>query len=308
MGVFQYEVFLSVVENGSFTKAGDKLGLSQSGVSHNISALEAELGILLLQRNRNGVALTDAGERAIPHIRHILHHARLLEQEAALIQGLEAGTVKIGSFPSFSAKFLPMLVSRFSRRHPGIRIELFEGGYESIKTRLDSGAIDIGFTTLPAKDCDILPLIRDPLFAVVPEEYPLSSMETFPVEAFHNQPFIMPKAGCDALIRRLMRERRVTPHILFELEDNNTILAMVREGIGMTVVPELVLSGPIPLARAIPLQTGLSREIGAAVKSFKSAAPSVQEFIKVLKEYFHDIQAAPGASPIQFTESANRES
>lgn len=98
---FQYKVFLTVVECGSFTKAGEKLGLTQSGVSHNIAKLESELGIVLLRRNRNGLLLTDAGERVMPHIRQIMHQAALLEQEAALIQGMEVGSIKIGTFPSF---------------------------------------------------------------------------------------------------------------------------------------------------------------------------------------------------------------
>ncbi|KUP25372.1 hypothetical protein AWJ19_17455 [Paenibacillus sp. DMB5] len=129
MAIFQYKVFLTVVESGSFTKAGEKLGLSQSGVSHNISTLETELGIVLLRRNRNGISLTDAGERVIPHIRQIIHHAKLLEQEAALIQGIEVGTIKIGTFPSFSSKFLPGLIHIFIKRFPGIQGRAGDNNY-----------------------------------------------------------------------------------------------------------------------------------------------------------------------------------
>ena len=118
LAIFQYEVFLAVVDNGSFTKAGEKLGLSQSGVSHNISTLEMEIGLVLLHRNRNGISLTDAGARIISHIRQIVRHANLLKQEAALIKGIEIGSIKIGSFPSFSSKFLPSIISTYVRLYP----------------------------------------------------------------------------------------------------------------------------------------------------------------------------------------------
>ncbi|KAE9713435.1 LysR family transcriptional regulator, partial [Escherichia coli] len=124
---FQYKVFLTVIECGSFTKAGEKLGLTQSGVSHNIAKLESELGIVLLRRNRNGLSLTDAGERVMPHIRQIMYHAALLEQEAALIQGMEVGSIKIGTFPSFSSNVLPRLIHRFTQSYPHIKLELYEG-------------------------------------------------------------------------------------------------------------------------------------------------------------------------------------
>lgn len=287
LAVFQYEVFLTVVESGSFTKAGEKLGLSQSGVSHNISTLETELGIVLLRRNRNGISLTDAGERVIPHIRQVIHHAKLLEQEAALIQGIEVGSIKIGTFPSFSSRFLPGLIHKFLKKYPGIQIELYEGGYDNIEEWIATGTVDIGFLTHPSREFETIPLLKDELFVLVPENHRLNTMKLVQVESIHNESFIMPKAGCDVLIKRLFREHNVLPNVIFEIEDNNTIISMVQEGIGITIIPEMVLPKNIPYTKVIPLDTNLYREIGIAIKSFKQSSPSIKKFMEIVKEHFN---------------------
>jgi DNA-binding transcriptional LysR family regulator len=287
LAILQYEVFLSVVENGSFTKAGEKLGLSQSGVSHNISTLETELGIVLLRRNRNGISLTDAGERVIPHIRQIIHHAKLLEQEAALIQGIEVGSIKIGTFPSFSSRFLPGLIHNFIKRFPGIQIELYEGGYAEIEEWIASGTVDIGFLTQPSREFETIQLLKDELLVLIPENHRFNTMELVQAESLHNESFIMPKAGCDVLIKRLFKENNVLPNVIFEIEDNNTIISMVQEGLGITIIPKMVLPRNIPNTRLIPLGTNLYREISIAIKSLKQSSPSIKKFIGIVKEEFN---------------------
>ncbi|WP_442853213.1 LysR family transcriptional regulator [Bacillus sp. EB01] len=288
LAIFQYEVFLTVVESGSFTKAGEKLGLSQSGVSHNISTLETELGVILLRRNRNGITLTDAGERVLSHIRQIIHHAKLLEQEAALIQGIEVGSIKIATFPSFSSRFLPGLICNFINKYPGIQIELYEGGYDDIKDWISSGMADIGFLTLPAREFATIQLLKDELFVLVPETHRLSTMKLVQVESIHNELFIMPKAGCDVLIKRLFRENNVFPNVIFEIEDNNTIISMVQKGLGITIIPEMVIPKNLPpYTKMIPLETNLYREIGIALKSFKQASPSIKKFMQIVKGHFN---------------------
>lgn len=286
LAIFQYEVFIAVVDSGSFTKAGEKLGLSQSGVSHNISTLETELGVVLLRRNRNGISLTDAGERTISHIRQIIHHANLLEQEAALIKGIEIGSINIGSFPSFSSKILPSIIRNFNKIYPNIRIELYEGGYDDIKNWLTSGTIDIGFLTLPANEFDTIPLFTDRLVLLVHNNHHLSSKKQVHINSIHNEPFIMPKAGCDVLIKDFLKKNNVHPTVLYEVKDNNTILSMVSEELGITIIPEMVLPKNISNSKVILLEHDLFREIGIALKSIEQASPAVKRFNEIAKELF----------------------
>lgn len=286
LAIFQYEVFLAVVDSGSFTKAGEKLGLSQSGVSHNISTLENELGVVLLHRNRNGISLTDAGERAISHIRQIVHHANLLEQEAALIKGIEKGSIKIGSFPSFSSKILPNIISTYMKIYPNIQIELYEGGYDDIKNWLASGTIDIGFLTLPANEFDTIQLFTDRLVLLVHSNHRLSTKKQVHIESLHNESFIMPKAGCDVLIKDFLKKSNVQPNVLFEVNDNNTILSMVQEELGITIIPEMIFPEKFSNTKVIPLEHDLFREIGIGLKSMEQASPAVKRFNEIAKELF----------------------
>ncbi|MDR6748895.1 LysR family transcriptional regulator [Bacillus pumilus] len=284
--IFQYKVFLTVVECGSFTKAGEKLGLTQSGVSHNIAKLESELGVVLLRRNRNGLSLTDAGERVMPHIRQIVHHASLLEQEAALIQGMEVGIIKIGTFSSFSSKMLPQLIHRFTKGYPNIQVELYEGGYEEIEEWIASGTVDVGFLTQPSREFETVPLFQDELVVLMQEDHRFHTKKVIEVDSFHDESFIMPKAGCDLLIKKLLKERGVKPQVLFEIGDNNTLISMVQEGLGVTIIPTLILPPQMSHTKVIPLETSVYREINLAFKSFKAASPSAKRWIEVVKDHF----------------------
>ncbi|MDM5322042.1 LysR family transcriptional regulator [Bacillus altitudinis] len=283
---FQYKVFLTVVECGSFTKAGEKLGLTQSGVSHNIAKLESELGVVLLRRNRNGLSLTDAGERVMPHIRQIIHHASLLEQEAALIQGMEVGSIKIGTFSSFSSKMLPQLIHLFTKRYPNIQVELYEGGYEEIEEWIASGTVDVGFLTQPSREFETVPLFQDELVVLMQENHRFHTKKVIEVDSLQDESFIMPKAGCDLLIKKLLKERGVKPQVLFEIGDNNTLISMVQEGLGVTIIPTLILPPQMFHTKVIPLETSVYREINLAFKSFKAASPSAKRWIEVVKDHF----------------------
>ncbi|MEK5009499.1 LysR family transcriptional regulator [Bacillus sp. FSL K6-3312] len=283
---FQYKVFLTVVECGSFTKAGEKLGLTQSGVSHNIAKLESELGVVLLRRNRNGLSLTDAGERVMPHIRQIIHHAALLEQEAALIQGMEVGSIKIGTFSSFSSKMLPQLIHRFTKRYPNIQVELYEGGYEEIEEWIASGTVDVGFLTQPSREFETVPLFQDELVVLMQENHRFHTKKVIEVDSLQDESFIMPKAGCDLLIKKLLKERGVKPQVLFEIGDNNTLISMVQEGLGVTIIPTFILPPQMSDMKVIPLETSVYREINLAFKSFKTASPSAKRWIEVVKDHF----------------------
>ncbi|MFX0109090.1 LysR family transcriptional regulator [Bacillus pumilus] len=283
---FQYKVFLTVVKCGSFTKAGEKLGLTQSGVSHNIAKLESELGVVLLRRNRNGLSLTDAGERVMPHIRQIIHHASLLEQEAALIQGMEVGSIKIGTFSSFSSKMLPQLIHRFTKRYPNIQVELYEGGYEEIEEWIASGTVDVGFLTQPSREFETIPLFQDELVVLMQKDHRFNTKKMIEVESLHDESFIMPKAGCDLLIKKLLKERGVKPQVLFEIGDNNTLISMVQEGLGVTIIPTLILPPQMSHTKVIRLETSVYREINLAFKSFKVASLSAKRWIEVVKDHF----------------------
>ncbi|MED3985761.1 LysR family transcriptional regulator [Peribacillus simplex] len=286
MNFFQLEVFLQVVEHGSFTKAGDRIGLTQSGVSHNITALETELGVTLLKRDRKGITLTTAGEQVIPHMRAIAANLAHIEQKIAAVNGMKVGKITIGSFPSFTARFIPLLFSAFKEKYPNIDLLIHEGGYEEILKWVEEGTVDVGFAAKPVKNMEFIHLLTDPLSAVLYEGHPLSGRTVINLEDFVDEPFIMLRSGCETLIEDWFLEAKLKPNISYDIKDNQTVLSMVAGKLGITIMPDLALPEKPERIKSLPLNPELSREIGLVMKSSKHLSPVAKEFSKVVQDHF----------------------
>ena len=173
MDTKKYEAFEKTVELQSLTKAAQELGLTQSGVSHMLSAIEAELQLPLLKRTRTGARLTPEGEQMMPYIHEIVRQERLLRQAAERLHTLVTGKIRIGTFTSVATHWLPAMMMQFQKEHPQVDFQLFNGDYHDIDTWLGDGSVDLAFTTLPARPgCRCTPLYEDALAAVLPKGHP----------------------------------------------------------------------------------------------------------------------------------------
>ena len=144
MNATKYQIFLKTVECGSFTKAAADLNFSQSGISHAINSLEEELGVTLLSRNRGGVTLTGDGRALLPQIQQLCTEYHRLAQQAADLRGMDAGLVKVASFSSVSAQWLPMILKAFSKQYPAIEFEIQTCDfYDQIEELIITGQADI---------------------------------------------------------------------------------------------------------------------------------------------------------------------
>ena len=183
MSIKKYEVLAKVVELGSLTKAAQTLGLTQSGVSHIISSLEADFAFPILSRSKSGVSLTPDGEAIMPAIRNILNGSEQLNQMVASINGLSSGTVRLGAFTSVAVHWLPGIIKEFSADHPNIEIKLLNGDYHDVAQWLQRGEADLGFVAYPEKlECKCIPLHADRLMAVLPLDHPLAKSNNFPLD------------------------------------------------------------------------------------------------------------------------------
>ena len=183
MDTKKYEVFEKTVELSSLTKAAEELGLTQSGVSHIIAALEEEFGFPLLMRSRTGARLTPEGEKIMPILRDILRSQEQLDQTAAELRGLSAGTVRIATFTSVAVHWLPGMMQEFQTLYPRVEFKLFNGDYHDVDRWLTDGSADVGFITLPtALRCECIPLREDRLLAILPEDHPLAKKDVCPVK------------------------------------------------------------------------------------------------------------------------------
>lgn len=286
MSLHKYAIFAAVVECGSLTRASEQLGLTQSAVSHALSSLEQEFGFSILTRSRSGVRVTSNGERMLAYMKEMLRCHEQMQQDAAAINGVQTGTVRIGTFTSVSTQWLPGILKSFQDRYPGVEIELYEGYYDEIEQWIASGEVDLGFVSLPtAVACDWHPLKRDRMLLIASADHPLATQETVDVAQLAEEPFIMPTVGCDNEIRRILQAHKLEPKIKYELGDDHAIIAMAASGLGISILPEMILFRLPPSIRAIPLQGDHYRTIGIAAASLDSLSPAAKRFFEQVQEW-----------------------
>ncbi|TYP73029.1 LysR family transcriptional regulator [Paenibacillus methanolicus] len=283
MTLFQFEVFLAIVQTGSFTRAGELLNASQSGVSHTIGDLEKELGTTLFARHRNGVKLTDAGEQILAHAREIIHHTEQITQVAAASRGVNSGTIRIGAFPSFSAHAIPGIFQAFRSLYPGVELILFEGSYAEVEAWIRAGVVDLGFLAEARDGLDMVQLLDDPYVAVLPADHPLREQDIIAIEQLAREPFLSLKSGCERLVMQAFQESGLRLNTQFEVAENATILSMVEAGIGVSVVPSMILSAMPANIAVKPLHPPIIRQIGLAVRTQHIVSPAAAAFIKAAR-------------------------
>ena len=286
MNIGKYETLMAVVEYGSLTRAAQSLGCTQSAVSHSIESLEQELGFALLKRGRAGVRLTGEGERLIPAVRNLLNSAEQLAQTAASIRGLESGTVRIGSFTSVAVHWLPPVLKEFQKDYPRVEFKLLNGDYHDVEQWLMAGSIDIGCVNVPSTvDCECIPLMEDRLMAILPRHSRFESYPRFPLVECETEPFISLLESSDHDARRALEAAGVKPNVRFYTKDDYAIIAMVEQGLGISIMPELLLKGRHDDIQMLPLVPEAKRTIGIAIAAGDKAGPATRRFADYVVRY-----------------------
>ncbi|MBR6951535.1 MAG: LysR family transcriptional regulator [Oscillospiraceae bacterium] len=287
MSLKKYEAAEAAYRLGSLKKAAEELGYTQSGVSHMISGLEDELGITLLARKKGGVSLTQEGETIMPMIRDMLEkHRGIIQAAADLSRG---GVVKIGAFTSVAVNWLPGIIRLYRERHPEYRIHLMNGDYNDVNLWLRDGEIDLGFIALPGPEgCRCVPLAEDPLSVILPLGHPLCSQDPVPIEEVAKEPLISLLQTSAQDVHRALDRAGVRPEIRYTTKDDYAIIAMVREGLGVSIMPELLLKGQMTGVAVRRLSPPAFRTIALAVPGEKEMAPAGRCFEQCVTEWIKE--------------------
>lgn len=242
MDLKKYEVFVKTVECGSLSEAARLLGYTQSNVTHMIQGLESYFGFSLMLRNKGGIMLTENGKKILPYMEKVLEDDRHMMQVVEEINGLEIGVLRIGSFASVAIQWLPECIQRFNHDFPGIQIELFDYDPSEIENHLLEGKLDIGFLTETDNlKVDFLPLYKDEMKAILPNEAPYSEMENYPVRRYETDPFIFPTQGLDWDVNNIIKKEKLLPNKAYNVHGDDAIIAMVQHGLGVGLMPDLFL-------------------------------------------------------------------
>ncbi|EJM87219.1 transcriptional regulator [Pseudomonas sp. GM74] len=283
MTLTQLEIFSLVAELHGFTAAANRLGISQSAVSHALKSLELELGVELLRRHQSRVELSDIGQQLLLRARAMLGLANTLRQEAADARGMKRGTLRIGSFgPTSSIKLLPLILQQFRAAHPGIEVHIDEGPDRQVLQWLEERRIDIGFVVLPQERFDTISLTEDQMVALLPAGHPLEVHDSLSLRDLCDFPFVLTEAGSSELVSRLFMAARLTPNIRYRCSQLISTLDVVARGDGVTVVAEGSLPNQIDRRWVKkPLSPVVLRQVGLAVLDRRQASPATLAFIKL---------------------------
>ncbi len=284
MNIQKYMAFVKTVEYGSFTKAAEILNYSQSGISRMINDLEKDWRVTLLERGKVGVKLTSDGLRLLPYAKNVCSEYEKLLMQVDEINGLQSGLIRIGTFSSVATHWLPNMIKAFQTDYPNIDYELLLGDYTEIEEWIITGRVDCGFIRLPVQhDLETIFLEQDKLLAILPQNHPLTNLEKIPVAALCNEPFMLLEKGAKAEISEIFERCNLTPNTHFTTWDDYSIMSMVESGLGISILPQLILKRTPYKIVAKELDVPAYRNIGLALRSKKTASLAVKRFLDYLQ-------------------------
>lgn len=287
MTLLAYQIFQTVVEQGSFQRAADVLNLTPSAISHAVSTAEKELGFPLFNRNKNGVTLTSYGESLQPYILTVLNSDAKLQQAILEFNGLTHGSVKIGTFSSVCNSFIPDLVTTFSKQHPNIEIKIYQGTYEDVYNWIKTGVVDLGFLSeSSSKELPITPLYEDELLCIVPKSFRTKHRNYMELSELQDQNFVSQRESTDADIQNLFNKYQLKIHSSCHVVDDLSTIAMVAAGLGICIMPKLVMQNIPYDVDMYPLKPSEHRTIGICSLNAELMAPAVKSMYKHILSSF----------------------
>ena len=279
MDTKKLEALVASVELGSFTRAAEQLGYTQSGLTHMMNSLEKDIGFTVLVRGRSGVQLTPAGQRIFPLVQDCLAGSAALEREIALINSHKEDSVRVAAYESIARHWLPEVIQQFRREHPDVTVDIQMGSVDEVYRWVLEDRVDMCFASRQEYGAlEWTPLRDDELLAILPPDYP-DGGNAFPVEFFNGQEFLMPSMGVDKDILRVLNEHGVTPQIRTTPVSDSAVISLVEHGLGVSVLSRLVLRGRQDSVRALPLLPRAVRELGIAARPHRELRPIARKFI-----------------------------
>ncbi len=284
MNLQKYLSFVKTVEYGSFTKAAEILNYTQSGISRMIADLEKEWGVTLLERSKNGVKPTSDGVKLLPYAQNLCTDFDKLKMQVDELNGLQSGLIRIGTFSSVATHWLPNIIKEFQKDYPNIDYELLLGDYTEIEEWIHTGRVDCGFLRLPTQpEFETIFLEEDKLMAIIPENHPLKDCDLFPVNALCKEPFMLLEKGAKAEISEIFERNNLTPNVKFTTWDDYAVMSMVESGLGIAILPELILKRVPYRIIAKELDVPACRNIGLALRDKKTVSLAMKRFIDYLQ-------------------------
>lgn len=280
-----------VAHSGSLTSAAARLSFTTSAVSQQLSKLEHEVGVALIERQPRGVVLTDAGRALLRYADDIDRTIDAARAEMSEFAGLHRGHLRLGAFPTAGASLLPDVVKAFRARHPHVAITAVSARLEGLLERLRRRDVeltllwDYPWAQVSEPDLAILPLMADPTMLVVPADHPAARKARVRIETLREEEWVVRAEHPVAdVLRRVCREAGFEPRVAFAANDYQETQGMVAAGIGVALAPRLALGALRPDVVALPLEGNpATRRILLAYLASRRLSPAAQQAIAVFE-------------------------
>ena len=284
--LMRYRAFVETVNRGSITAAAEAMGYTQPGISRMLRSLEEEWGLRLLDRGRKGIDVTDDARRLYPLCMSILELQGVLDQTVAQIKGSIVGTIRIGGYFSVLMTWIPDLLEKLHDTYPGLEFQIYEGNAEEQFQMLKNNTIDVGFLSSSApEDYAFIPLYRDPIVVIMPDDHPLTALPSVTPEDLTRYPFLIKPEHAYGTLRDLLHGQPGMIDSGFSVKTDNALLGLVRKGMGIGVVGEMVTKTGTPVTYR-PFDPPYYRTVGMAVPHWKPVTPAMQTFLREAARMF----------------------
>jgi LysR family carnitine catabolism transcriptional activator len=279
--------FVAVAEERQFRRAAERVGLSQPALSAQLRELEEFLGTSLLSRTTRSVHLTTEGEKFLVRARNILADLDSAVLEVRDHASLRRGRLAVASIPSVASRILPDVVASFTRRYPGIDVQVIELGAREVVRCVASGNADLGIAAAPDRNSELTFsfMLRDRFIGLVPLSNPLARKRKVPLEALFEYPLIttVPGTSIHATLERACRVCGQSLRVTHSVTQHQTVVAMVGAGLGVALLPELSLAEDMPVARVTVAAPEITRDLGVLQRKGESSSAASHEFIAALR-------------------------
>jgi len=288
------EILMTAADLGSFTKASEVVGYTQSGLTHMMDSLEREVGFPLLQRNHSGIQLTRQGAQLMPAIREFLQANANLENQIRLIAQEKTEVIRVAAYASIAMHWMPEILYRFRRLCPEVTVDLrmVDHALEPFEL-LESGQTDVIFASRQNYSfCDWTPLYREKMYAILPKGYPLENRTEFPLEEFSGLDFLMPYGRFDIDVKAAIEPVGVKLNVNTTRVDDETLIRMVGRGLGVSMMSELMIRGRTDDVLCVPVNPSAIRELGMGTHIRKKETDSIRKLKDCMLQFLADKQLA----------------
>jgi DNA-binding transcriptional LysR family regulator len=280
-----------VADHGNITRAAERIGMTQSGASQALALMEETLGVQLFSRESRQTLPTAIGLPVIEQARLMLGALETIRQTVDSVRPMLRGTIRLASFPMVLASFLPPLLRQFNRLYPGIEVVALEVSDDEVETLLAAGLVDVGVVLNPAPERNAGPLGRDAWVAVVPAGHPLALRGTeqgVSLQELSALPFVLATGGCSTNARSLAVAAGLQlQDVRVEVREWSSAFTLVRENLGVTLVPEMTLPADRQGLRVIALAPRIERVFSLVLPAGQTPSPAVQALLDLLADTAH---------------------